>query len=283
MNLNMKHSRFLLTCESALLAAVVFALPQQVLCQQGSQATTRMVVSSTRTSASCELASVLGVVAEELRNNPDAIGYILVYRGPDDPPGLFHRHSLGVKNVLVNEEHFAPDRIVIVDGGIREAFVTEYWLAPKDAPPQKRGPVWEGVLQQAKPGKFDEFLLAFETEDLYEYRSDSTRLDGFAQALIRNPSSVGYIIGYADPKTPTLPFLKEEHGKGKGFTRFTRITGKKAASWNERSLIELFKIEPSRVVAIDGGYREFATVELWIVPAGEKAPRPSPTIRRTAK
>ena len=38
---------------------------------------------------------------------------------------------------------------------------------------------------------------------------------------------------------------------------------------------------PERIVTLDGGYREELTHELWLVPVGAEAPRPSPTL--TAK
>jgi hypothetical protein len=39
-------------------------------------------------------------------------------------------------------------------------------------------------------------------------------------------------------------------------------------------------LSPRRVIAMDGGYREEATFEFWVVPVGAEAPRPQPTLRR---
>ncbi len=280
---HMKKSGFILTCASASIIPLILAFSLNVFCRQSRLAASRMLFSSAHTNASCELAAAFGVLADELKNDPDATGYIVIYNGPNDPSGLFHRHSLGARNVLVNEGHIDPSRITIIKGGSREEFLAEYWLVPKGASPPKMGPLWKPELQQKASGKFDEFFWATETEDLYEYRRASTQLDGFAQALAKNPDSVGYLIGYANSERVTRSYLEYREGKEKVGTRTLRMTGDKVAGWAKNSLTELFKIKPSRVVAIDGGYREFETVELWIVQAGEKAPKPTPAMKRRDK
>ena len=258
----------------------MLAFPLPTFCQQSNQAAPRMLYSSAHTNASCELATVFTGLAIELKNSPDANGYIVIYSGPNDPPGLLHRHSLGTRNVLVNEQHISPDRIIIMNGGSRETFSAEYWLVPKHTPPPQSGPVWKPELQQVEFGRFDEFFWGTGPEDLFEYRRESTRLDGFAQALIKNPDAAGYIIAYADGEKVTQTYLENKNGKERAIERRFRMTGKKLAGWAKNSLVELLKVNPSRIVTIDGGYREFETVELWIVPAGENAPKPTPTVKR---
>jgi hypothetical protein len=38
-------------------------------------------------------------------------------------------------------------------------------------------------------------------------------------------------------------------------------------------------IDGSRIVTVNGGFREDDSVELWIVPSGAAAPRPTPTVQ----
>jgi hypothetical protein len=38
------------------------------------------------------------------------------------------------------------------------------------------------------------------------------------------------------------------------------------------------RIEDSRIVVVNGGYRENLMAELWIVPSGAKLPEPTPTL-----
>jgi hypothetical protein len=179
----------------------------------------------------------------------------------------------------MNEYRIDPDRVVIIKGGSREKFVTEYWLVPKGASPPVLGQLWKPELQESDSGKYDEFFWATETEDLYEYRKASTQLDGFAQALAQNPDAVGYIIGYANSERVTISYSEENGWKEEVSIRKLNITGGKVAARAKNSMIEAFEIDPSRVVAIDGGYRKINTVELWIVQAGENAPKPIPEIK----
>jgi hypothetical protein len=37
-------------------------------------------------------------------------------------------------------------------------------------------------------------------------------------------------------------------------------------------------IDPKRVLVVDGGFRERLTVELWLVPEGERMPKATPTV-----
>jgi hypothetical protein len=38
-------------------------------------------------------------------------------------------------------------------------------------------------------------------------------------------------------------------------------------------------IDASRIVVVNGGFREEDSVELWIVPSGAAAPKPTPTVQ----
>lgn len=40
------------------------------------------------------------------------------------------------------------------------------------------------------------------------------------------------------------------------------------------------RVEPRRIGAVDGGYREEPLLDFWIVPLGSQPPRPAPTLRR---
>lgn len=86
------------------------------------------------------------------------------------------------------------------------------------------------------------------------------RLDALAGAMQRQPDSDGYIIAYA--------------GK-------IAVTGEaKARAQCARSyLVRHHRIKAGRVVAIDGGYSEFAEVELYVEPHGGPFPLAIPSVR----
>jgi hypothetical protein len=54
------------------------------------------------------------------------------------------------------------------------------------------------------------------------------------------------------------------------------------ANWLRKMKDELViaGLNPRRVIAMDGGFREEPAFEFWVVPLGAEPPRPSPTVRR---
>jgi hypothetical protein len=102
------------------------------------------------------------------------------------------------------------------------------------------------------PKRFDEFpSVAFD--------DDKARLDNLAIELQNNPGAQGYVIAYSGRRSRpgqadrmgerALKYLSEERGIGR-----------------------------NRLVYINGGHRENVTYELWLVPQGAEAPRPTPTV-----
>jgi hypothetical protein len=85
------------------------------------------------------------------------------------------------------------------------------------------------------------------------------RLDNFANELQNQPGSQGYIIGY---------------GGRKGATG----EAQRRADFAKDYLVNTRGIDAGRLVTIDGGFKEEATTELWIVPAGATPPTATPTV-----
>jgi hypothetical protein len=108
-------------------------------------------------------------------------------------------------------------------------------------------------LPDITPAKrFDEFpSVAFD--------DDKARLDNLAIELQNNPGATGYVIAYA--------------GRNSRAGEADRMT-KRAADY----LSTTRGISRDRIVVINGGYREANSFELWLVPQGAEAPRPTPTI-----
>ena len=107
-------------------------------------------------------------------------------------------------------------------------------------------------LPSISPSKrFDEFpSIAFD--------DDKARLDNLAIELQNNPGAQGYIIAYSGRRSRA--------GEGDRM-------GERAAKY----LVEMRGLSRSRLVVVNGGYREANTFELWLVPQGAEAPRPTPT------
>lgn len=111
------------------------------------------------------------------------------------------------------------------------------------------------ILAQSPPlntsKRFDEFpSIAFD--------DDKARLDNMAIELQNSPGSTGYIIAYA--------------GRGARAGHADRM-GRRALDY----LVRTRGISSNRLVFVNGGGRDRNTYELWIVPQGAEAPRPTPT------
>jgi hypothetical protein len=108
-------------------------------------------------------------------------------------------------------------------------------------------------LPPVGPHRFDEFpSIAFD--------DDKARLDNLAIELQNNPGSTGYIIVYG--------------GRTSRADTADRL-GARAGEY----LVQTRGIDASRVVVVNGGYRDTSSFELWLVPQGAPPPTPSPTIR----
>jgi PKD domain len=85
------------------------------------------------------------------------------------------------------------------------------------------------------------------------------RLDNFAIALQNDPGAQGYIIAYGGRRGPA--------GEAQRRADFARDY-----------LVNTRGIDAGRLVTIDGGFREEATTELYLCPAGATPPTASPTV-----
>lgn len=86
-----------------------------------------------------------------------------------------------------------------------------------------------------------------------KYNDEKARLDNFAIQLQNDPSAKGYIIVYGAPRANAAEKQK----------RIKRATD---------YLINTRGIDSSRLVTLEGGTRDQATTELWIVPLGAEPP-----------
>ena len=91
------------------------------------------------------------------------------------------------------------------------------------------------------------------------WRDERARLDNLAVEARNDPTAVACLICYGG---------RRAH-EGEARRRCTRAA---------RYLKTTGGIEASRVVTLDGGFRQELTVELWLLPAGSTPPTASPTL-----
>lgn len=92
------------------------------------------------------------------------------------------------------------------------------------------------------------------------FDDQKARLDNLAVELQNDPATRGYIIAYGGRTSPI----------GQVERLMTRA---RDYLINERG------IDGSRLVVVNGGFREGDSVELWIVPSGAAPPRATPTVQ----
>lgn len=109
------------------------------------------------------------------------------------------------------------------------------------------------VMKKAEARKFDEYgPLA--------PKDENARLDNFVNEIQMDPQAQAYVIAYGG-----------RAGKAGDAQR--------AANKAKDYLVKKRGIDSSRVVVMDGGYREQAMTELWLVPSGANPPQPEPTVK----
>ncbi len=204
-----------------------------------------------------DLKARLDNLGVQLQNEPGAKGFILVNRSRRDLPGLSYRYAQRSKDYLVNTRGIAKERVIAVDVGEADCLRQQLWIAPAGtAPPAPADAYPRNFVDTGSARKFDEFSWGGD-ERSSDVSADD--LEAYAAALRAQPRARAYVIAYnsrymADPPDAARKVL-------------TRL---------QRLLTTEFHFSPSGIRLIDGGYREWGTLELWIVPRGAYPPVPTP-------
>jgi hypothetical protein len=91
------------------------------------------------------------------------------------------------------------------------------------------------------------------------FNDEKARLDNYAIELQNDPTAQGYLVCYGG-RTGRTGEAQRRCDRAKNYLVSTR------------------GIDASRIVTVDGGFREELTVELWVVPSGATPPPNSPTV-----
>ncbi len=76
----------------------------------------------------------------ELSNDPTAQGYIIAYGGRTSRAGDAQKMADRAKSYLVKTRGLDAQRVMTMDGGLREEPMTELWIAPSGAQPPQATP-----------------------------------------------------------------------------------------------------------------------------------------------
>ncbi len=230
-----------------------------------------------------DLIARLDNFAVQLMNEPNAKGFIIIYRTRRDLPGLNHSLAMRIQDYLVDRRGLPRDRVVPVDGGVSENLTQELWIVPIGSAPVPRGDARVGLLQEPDTAwKFYE--ASFLPRELYQkfgvpYNREAQveYLEAYANEVKKRPNRSACIIVYTqyNPR----PGLVDYAGNYEP-VRDVRLDPPGTASTQLRRQRELLMSEYglpfSRIKTIDGGYRKHRSMEYWVVPDGEPLPHPSP-------
>jgi len=214
--------------------------------------------------------------AIKLQEAPGLKGFIIVYRSRRDLPGLSSRLARQMKNYLIYSRGLKADRVIDVDGGRASYLSQELWLVPANTTPTSRRDIFSADFDDPDSAQeFDDYSLGGMD---YEIEGDS--LEAFSDAVRRSPRSRAYVIFYPqyyvqlwetfDPET-NRTMKPERHVYQTTMQKTNELMGE-----IKKTLVSEYKLDPSRVTVVNGGYRKWVAVELWIVPRGVHPPVATP-------
>ncbi len=111
--------------------------------------------------------------------------------------------------------------------------------------------------------KFDEYSLDFKNP-----ADENARLSRYARQLKREKSVRAYVLAYT-------PRILNYYG-----SNYWDISANRCLT-TQAELTHRYGIEEQRLTCADGGVREKATVELWILPRGASPPTPRPEFQES--
>jgi hypothetical protein len=206
-----------------------------------------------------DLIARLDNLAIQLQNEPNARGFLIVYRERRDLPGLSNRYAHRMKDYLVNVRGITPGRVVTVDAGIAGCLTQELWVVAPGGAPQPRSDAYFETYQPSAY-KFDEhhYSSPHGPDEIVYWRQPPDELLGYLEAfaleLKKNPKSHGYLVAY------------------RSFTRDRPAVARTMLQTERNFLIREFGIKAAQIKTIDGGTREWRTMELWIAQSGGDVP-----------
>lgn len=232
------------------------------------------------------LMAQLDAIAIEIQSEPESMAYFSIYRKPTDLLGTNHRLFNQIKYYLVENRGIDKTRLVFINSGINLERGFYCFVIPPDSEQQPKSV--EPDVPENETYKFDSHYYAMPYDPCaydigcLEGEYQLMQLDDYAEMLKKQGEAKAYLIGYAEycPRCGSS-FSYSKSGRLLKQIFYSRLDKSnivlKMLLREKDYLINKHKVDSSRIVLINGGYREWRTVDLWIVsPNGEK-PKLTPT------
>jgi hypothetical protein len=219
----------------------------------------------------------------QLMNEPNAKGFIVIYRTRRDLPGLSHGLAMRMKDYLVERRGLPRNRVVAVDGGVAQNLTQELWIVPSGSTPVPRSDARIGYLEDPDTAwKFAEsnFLPLEQYRRFglsYNREAEIEGVEAYANAVQNKQNRLACIIVYAqyNPR-PRLVDYSGNYEPVREVGLDPRGTARRQLLREMKILMADYGLPRSRIKVIDGGYRKHRSIEYWIVPEGEPLPIPTP-------
>jgi hypothetical protein len=172
----------------------------------------------------------------------------LIYTWTVSPANARLLSGAGTPTITVDSTGLAGERItatLVVDDGSGEDACRQTAQAITFVPP---------TPPRENPSREFDVCCSCSFDD------QKARLDNLAVELQNDPSTSTYVIAYG--------------GRTSRIGQADRL-GSRARDY----LVGQRGIDPSRIIVMNGGFREEDCVELWIVPSGATPPEPTPTVQ----
>lgn len=203
-----------------------------------------------------------------LQNAPNLKAFIIGYRSKDIPVGKLTRNFQMMRVYLTMNRGIDRNRIVMIDGGETSfGFGFQFWIAPSGQMPELLKPTGDSLKNTKIAREFDDYYYAFDDLE-YDYW-DGDSLKDFTEAVKKESDSIAYAILYPEYNSygdeNDKPVIKRD-----SLRKINRV--KADITKNLRR----YKLPLSKIKIVNGGYRDFRQVELWILPKDVAAPIATP-------
>lgn len=213
----------------------------------------------------------LDYLAMELMKRPDSKAHIVVYSGRKSPSGRADRRLAFDMGYLVQARGIDQNRVNAVYGGTRDELTIEIWVLANGVLAPNPTPSAQLFEDRSVTRLYDEGGV-----DFFKYKGkflldpgeicwlSVADLAGYARALKAEPDARGHIILYARPGI----------GHGIDGLYWTKKGIRKIVRLIRSHMVNEHGIDSRRLAIQLSGLRLWST-ELWIVPRGATAPKPT--------
>jgi hypothetical protein len=253
----------------------------------------------------CDEGARLDNFVIQLQNEPTSQGFIIGYDGRDTLPARLGRRLRRAADYLTYQRGLPPDRVTAVKGGYRETETTELWIAPKGAPAPEPSKTIVVERETGKTFKYDEFypenaVVEYQEEPELPQQEEVTA--GNESMVLQQEEIVSFQLSPVEESAPAQEVIVEDQEEADydllwASEHYAQALGEKDVAcviyYAQREGGHLFKLEriiergqnlitgkygiqAERLKTIFGGYRDYTTIELWVVPPGAGAPVPAP-------